>query len=104
MEVRVIGLVFFSCFLQAIDTLDNLPPGMHQGIDAIDDICIYIFAVEFFLRWWSAGRFQLRYLAKPLASIDAVSHIVVLCEKKSTLFLPWELILKIFVLHYFRLL
>ena len=72
-EVRIIGLVFLSCFLQAINTLDDLPSEVHQGIDTIDDICVYIFAVEFFLRWWSAGRFQLRYLTKPLASIDAVS-------------------------------
>ena len=78
MEVRIIGLVILSCFLQAINTLDDLPLGVHRGINAIDDVCVYIFAVEFFLRWWSAGRFQLRYLAKPLASIDAVSLVCVL--------------------------
>lgn len=72
-EVQVIGLVFLSCFLQAINTLDDLPSTVHRGIDAVDTVCVYIFAVEFILRWWSAGRFQLRYLAKPLASIDAVS-------------------------------
>eukprot|EP00571_Detonula_confervacea_P004173 CAMPEP_0172315506 /NCGR_PEP_ID=MMETSP1058-20130122/25409_1 /TAXON_ID=83371 /ORGANISM="Detonula confervacea, Strain CCMP 353" /LENGTH=481 /DNA_ID=CAMNT_0013029591 /DNA_START=6 /DNA_END=1448 /DNA_ORIENTATION=+ len=75
-EVRVIGLVFLSCFLEAINTLDDLPSGMHQSINAIDTVCVYIFAVEFFLRWWSAGRFQLRYLAKPLAAIDAIVVIL----------------------------
>jgi len=75
-EVRIIGLVFLSCFLQAINTLDELPPGVHQSIDAIDGVCVYIFAVEFFLRWWSAGRFQLRYLTRPLASIDAIAVIL----------------------------
>ena len=74
-EVQVIGLVFLSCFLQAINTLDDLPSTVHRGIDAVDTVCVYIFAVEFILRWWSAGRFQLRYLAKPLASIDAVSFM-----------------------------
>ena len=74
--MQVIGLVFLSCFLQAINTLDDLPSTVHRGIDAVDTVCVYLFAVEFFLRWWSAGRFQLRYLAKPLASIDAVSLIV----------------------------
>jgi len=71
-EVQVITLVFISCFLQAINTLDDLPIIIHDGIDVVDTICVYIFAVEFILRWWSAGRFQLRYLAKPLASVDAV--------------------------------
>ena len=71
-EVQVIGLVFISCFLQAINTLDDLPIIIHDGIDVVDTVCVYIFAVEFILRWWSAGRFQLRYLAKPLASVDAV--------------------------------
>ena len=75
MEVRIIGLVLLSCFLQAINTLDDLPANVHLSIDAIDTVCVYIFAVEFFLRWWSAGRFQLRYLTKPLVSIDAVSHL-----------------------------
>jgi len=75
-EVRIIGLVFVSCFLQAINTLDDAPPIVHRGINAIDDVFVYIFAVEFFLRWWSAGRFQFRYLAKPLASVDAVVVIL----------------------------
>ncbi|KAL9187659.1 hypothetical protein ACHAXT_006037 [Thalassiosira profunda] len=75
-EVRVIGLVLLSCFLQAINTLDDLPAGIHDGIDAIDAVCVYVFAVEFFLRWWSAGRFQLRYLARPLAALDALVVIL----------------------------
>jgi len=75
-EVQVIGLVFISCFLQAINTLDDLPIVIHDGIDVVDTICVYIFAVEFILRWWSAGRFQLRYLAKPLASVDAVRSYI----------------------------
>lgn len=75
-EVRIIGLVLLSCFLQAINTLDNIPAEMHQGIDMVDTFFVYIFAIEFFLRWWSAGRFQLRYLAKPLAAIDAVVVIL----------------------------
>lgn len=75
-EVGIIGLVFLSCFLQAINTLDDLPSKVHRGIDAIDTVCVYVFAVEFFLRWWSAGRFKLRYLAKPLASIDALAVIL----------------------------
>ncbi len=80
MEVRIIGLVLLTCFLQAINTLDDLPANVHLGIDAIDTVCVYIFAVEFFLRWWSAGRFQLRYLTKPLVSIDAVSHLSFVCQ------------------------
>lgn len=75
-EVRIIGLVLLSCFLQAINTLDNIPAEMHQGIDMVDTFFVYIFAIEFFLRWWSAGRFQLRYLAKPLAAIDSVVVIL----------------------------
>ena len=72
-EVRVVGIVLLSCFLQAIDTLSGLPYVVHRSIDVIDTVCVYVFAIEFFLRWWSAGRFQLRYLSKPLVSIDAVS-------------------------------
>jgi len=71
-EVRIIGIVLLSCFLQAIDTLAGLPDEVHRGIGVVDTVCVYVFAIEFFLRWWSAGRFQLRYLSKPLVSIDAV--------------------------------
>jgi voltage-gated potassium channel len=39
-------------------------------------VFVYIFAIEFFLRWWSAGRFQLRYLSRPLVSIDAIVVIL----------------------------
>ena len=39
-------------------------------------MCVYIFAIEFFLRWWSAGQFRLRYLTRPLAAIDAVVVIL----------------------------
>jgi len=87
-EVQVIGLVFLSCFLQAINTLDDLPSGVHRSIDAIDDICVFIFAVEFFLRWWSAGRFQLKYLGKPLAAIDAI--VVILPLFLSGLLPVWD--------------
>lgn len=75
-EVRIIGLVLLSCFLQAINTLENIPAEIHQGINVVDDFFVYIFAIEFFLRWWSAGRFQFRYLTKPLVSIDAVVVIL----------------------------
>jgi len=75
-EVRIIGLVLLSCFLQAINTLENIPTEVHQGINVVDDFFVYVFAIEFFLRWWSAGRFQFRYLAKPLVSIDAVVVIL----------------------------
>jgi voltage-gated potassium channel len=75
-EVRIIGLVLLSCFLQAINTIENIPAEVHQGINVVDTFFVYIFAIEFFLRWWSAGRFQLRYLAKPLVSIDAVVVIL----------------------------
>lgn len=75
-EVRVIGLVILSCFLNAINTINDLPSGMHESLDMVDTICVYIFAVEFFLRWWSAGRFRLRYLKKPLVSIDAIVVVI----------------------------
>ena len=75
-EVRIIGLVLLSCFLQAIDTLENIPVEVHQGINVVDTLFVYIFAIEFFLRWWSAGRFQFRYLTKPLVSIDAIVVIL----------------------------
>jgi voltage-gated potassium channel len=74
-EVRIIGLVFLSCLLGAIDTLP-LPSEIHRGIVLIDMVFVYIFAIEFFLRWWSAGRFQLRYLSRPLVSIDAIVVIL----------------------------
>ena len=74
-EVRIIGLVFLSCLLGAIDTL-SLPSEIHRGIVLIDMVFVYIFAIEFFLRWWSAGRFQLRYLSRPLVSIDAIVVIL----------------------------
>ena len=73
-EVRIIGLVLLSSALQAINTLDEIPFELREGINFIEDACVYIFAVEFFLRWWSAGRFKLKYLAKPSAAIDAVSR------------------------------
>jgi len=87
-EIGVIGLVILSCFLEAINTLGDLPSGIHRSIDAIDTVCVYIFAVEFFLRWWSSGLFRLRYLAKPLAAIDA---IVVILPLVLSGFLPiWD--------------
>ena len=71
----MILLVGVSCFLQAINTLDDLPPVVHRGINNVDDVFVFIFAVEFFLRWWSAGRFQFRYLAKPLvACMRLIAH------------------------------
>jgi hypothetical protein len=78
-EVRIIRIVLLSCLLQAINTLDSLPCEVHRWIGAINMVCVYVFVVEFFLRWWSAGRFQLRYLSKPLVLIDAVRagvHII----------------------------
>lgn len=75
-EVRIIGMVLFSCFLQAVNTLENIPAEIHQGINVVDDFFVYIFAIEFILRWWCAGRFQFRYLTKPLVSIDAVVVIL----------------------------
>ena len=75
-EVRIIGLVLMSCLLQAINTVENIPAEVHQGINVVDTFFVYIFAIEFFLRWWSAGRFQFRYLTKPLVSIDAVVVIL----------------------------
>ena len=45
---------------------------MYGAIDHVDTVFVYIFATEFFARWWSAGRLQLRYLARPLVAIDAV--------------------------------
>lgn len=75
-EVRIIGLVLLSCLLQAINTVENIPAGITKGINVVDTCFVYIFAIEFFLRWWSAGRFQLRYLAKPLVSIDAIVVIL----------------------------
>lgn len=72
----MVGLVLFSCFLVAIDTLDDIPNELRQGIHIADTVCVYVFAVEFFLRWWSAGQFQLRYLTRPLAAIDAAVVIL----------------------------
>ena len=71
-EVRIICLVLLSCFLQAITTLDSLPSYLYGAIEHVDTVCVVIFATEFFARWWSAGRLQLRYLARPLVCIDAV--------------------------------
>merc|ERR1719223_1129489 len=75
-EVGIIVLVILSCFLEAINTIDDLPGAIHHGIDAVDRFCVYVFAVEFFLRWWSAGRFKLRYLARPLAAIDSIAVVI----------------------------
>ncbi|KAL3773496.1 hypothetical protein ACHAWO_012757 [Cyclotella atomus] len=71
-EVGVVGLVLLSCFLVAINTLDDIPNELRQTIEVVDTLCVYVFAVEFFLRWWSAGQFKLRYLTRPLAAIDAI--------------------------------
>lgn len=75
-EIAVVGLVLFSCFLVAINTLENIPTELREIIHVIDTFCVYIFAVEFFLRWWSAGQFQLRYLTRPLAAVDAIVVIL----------------------------
>ena len=75
-EVGIIGLVLLSSFLVAINTLEDLPDELRQGINIVDTLCVYVFAVEFFLRWWAAGQFQIRYLAKPLVSIDAIVVIL----------------------------
>lgn len=75
-EVGVVGLVLFSCFLVAINTLEDIPNELRQTIRVVDTLCVYVFAVEFFLRWWSAGQFKLRYLTRPLAAIDAIVVIL----------------------------
>jgi voltage-gated potassium channel Kch len=69
-EVTAASAVLLSTFLVALSTLDDLPVETFAAIeDAVVGLNV-LFAVDFFLRWYAAGRFKLIYLTKPLAIID----------------------------------
>mmetsp|Transcript_7066 Transcript_7066/g.10345 ORF Transcript_7066/g.10345 Transcript_7066/m.10345 type:complete len:450 (+) Transcript_7066:29-1378(+) len=69
-EVQSASLILLTCALTAINTL-QLPPFIPPIIDEAEVLISYIFAIDFFLRWWAAGQFRFRYLLRPLVLIDA---------------------------------
>jgi hypothetical protein len=75
-EVVAALSVLLSSLLVAISTLQGLPgptsDAITQALIALD----VLFAVDFFLRWYTAGQFKARYLTKPLAVVDIVVVIL----------------------------
>jgi hypothetical protein len=69
-EVAAASAVLLSTFLVALSTLNDLPPeayiAIQEGIVGLN----IIFALDFFVRWYAAGQFKLKYLIKPLVIID----------------------------------
>lgn len=75
-EVLAASAVLLSSFLVALSTLNDLPPEAYVFIsDILRDLDI-IFAVDFFVRWYAAGLFKVKYLAKPQQLIDIVVVII----------------------------
>ena len=71
--------VFLTTFLVAINTLESLPTiplpngsqlDIHVGIENSLAAINLLFASDFFLRWYAAGNFKLRYLKTPLVLLD----------------------------------
>ena len=75
-EIWAALAVLLSSFLVALSTLKDLSPEAYTAInDAIFTLNI-IFSLDFFVRWYAAGQFKLRYLTTPLALIDIVVVII----------------------------
>jgi hypothetical protein len=69
-EVAAASAVLLSTFLVALYTLNDLPPEAYVAIqDGVVGLNI-IFAFDFFVRWYAAGQFKVKYLTKPLVVID----------------------------------
>ena len=69
-EVAAASAVLLSTFLVALNTLNNLSTEAYYAIDQTLFGLNIIFAFDFFVRWYAAGQFKLKYLTKPLALID----------------------------------
>ena len=75
-EVASALAVLLSVLLVALGTLDNLEPVTEAFInDALLALNI-IFALDFFVRWYTAGQFKALYLTKPLVVIDIVVVLI----------------------------
>jgi len=76
--VEVVGFaaVLLSSLLVALDTLNDLPPLAYTVIDDTLLAINILFAIDFFVRWYSAGQFKAIYLSKPLVVLDIVVVIV----------------------------
>jgi len=76
--VEVVGfaLVLLSSLLVALDTLRDLPLLAYLTIDNFLLVINLVFALDFFLRWYSAGQFKAIYLTKPLVVLDIVVVLV----------------------------
>ena len=69
-EVAASAAVLLSTFLVALNTLNNLSPEAYSAINETLFGLNIIFALDFFVRWYAAGQFKLKYLTKPLALVD----------------------------------
>jgi hypothetical protein len=75
-EVLAAAAVLLSSLLVALSTLNDLSFQAQTAISAALYTLDIIFALDFFVRWYSAGQFKFIYLTKPLALIDIVVVIL----------------------------
>ena len=72
LEVLDIGLVLGSCLLAAFSTVDSIDLNTMASIIRAQNVIAYIFAIDFFLRWYSQFTWKgmASYLTKPLVMVD----------------------------------
>ena len=75
-EVMAALAVLLSSLLVAISTLQDLPTTTEYAITQALITLDVFFAIDFFMRWYTAGQFKVRYLTKPLALVDIVVVIL----------------------------
>jgi hypothetical protein len=79
-EILSLAAVLLSCFLVALDTLQELPMDLsNDWIPPVLDTINVVLALDFFLRWYAAGNFKALYLTKPLVVLDIVVILIPLC-------------------------
>jgi hypothetical protein len=75
-EVVAALAVLLSSLLVAISTIQDLPTTTEYAITQALITLDVFFAIDFFMRWFTAGQFKTRYLTKPLALVDIVVVIL----------------------------
>jgi hypothetical protein len=75
-EVLSALAVLLSSLLVALDTLQDLPSTAYLTIDNALVALNFLFAIDFFVRWYAAGQFKAIYLTKPLVVLDIVVVIL----------------------------
>lgn len=102
-DLSIIGLILINTALVILDTF-SLPVGIKNASSVIEDISVFVFTIEYFLRVWTAdllfpellqGRARLRYMRSFLALVDLVAIL--------PFYIPFILPVDLRVIRIFRL-